>query len=51
MIEVMHTRHGQGIQISEVMLQVSVETRGEEHRHIVLEALRSAGFRPQVMQD
>ena len=50
-IEVMHTRHGQGIQISEVMLQVSVETRGEEHRHLVLEALRSAGFRPQVMQD
>ena len=50
-IEVSHTRHGQGLQISEVMLQISVETRGEEHRHLVLEALRSAGFRPQVVQD
>ncbi|MGO1839300.1 MAG: threonine ammonia-lyase [Candidatus Microbacterium stercoravium] len=50
-IEVMHTRHGQGLQISEVMLQVSVETRGEEHRQIVLEALHSAGFRPQVVRD
>jgi threonine dehydratase len=50
-IEVSHTRHGQGLQISEVMLQISVETRGEEHRQLVLEALRSAGFRPQVVQD
>lgn len=48
-IEVMHTRHGQGMQISEVVLQVSVETRGEEHRQLVLEALRGGGFRPEVV--
>lgn len=48
-IEVMHTRHGQGMQISEVVLQVSVETRGEEHRQLVLESLRSGGFRPEVV--
>ncbi|GGD42080.1 putative threonine dehydratase [Microbacterium faecale] len=48
-IEVMHTRHGQGMQISEVVLQISVETRGEEHRQLVLESLRSGGFRPEVV--
>lgn len=50
-IEVMHTRHGQGMQISEVVLQVSVETRGEEHRQLVLESLRSGGFRPEVVME
>ena len=35
----MHTRHGQGLQISEVILQLSVETRGEEHRaHVIADA-------------
>ena len=29
-IEVLHTRHGQGLQISEVILQLSVETRGAD---------------------
>ncbi|WP_156759318.1 threonine ammonia-lyase [Microbacterium karelineae] len=50
-IEVLHTRHGQGMQISEVVLQISVETRGEEHRALVLEALRSGGFRPDIVPD
>ncbi|OCG76613.1 threonine ammonia-lyase [Microbacterium sediminis] len=50
-IEVMHTRHGQGLQISEVNLQVSVELRGTEHRDLVLQALRDAGFRPELMPD
>ena len=50
-IEVMHTRHGQGMQISEVILQISVETRGEEHKQLTLQVLRDAGFRPEVIVD
>nr|WP_245325067.1 threonine ammonia-lyase [Microbacterium amylolyticum] len=50
-IEVLHTRHGQGMQISEVVLQISVETRGEEHRGLVLDALRGGGFRPEIVPD
>jgi threonine dehydratase len=45
-IEVMHTRHGRGLQISQVELDVSVETRGTEHRGQVIAALRSAGYDP-----
>jgi threonine dehydratase len=50
-IEVLHTRHGQGLQISEVILQLSVETRGEEHRTEVIRTLTAAGFAPSVMPD
>ncbi len=50
-IEVLHTRHGQGLQISEVILQISVETRGEEHRELTLQVLREAGFAPVVVPD
>lgn len=50
-IEVMHTRHGQGLQISEVILQLSVETRGEEHRARTIEILEEAGFQPHVRPD
>jgi threonine dehydratase len=50
-IEVMHTRHGQGLQISEVILQLSVETRGEEHRAQVIRALEAAGFTAIVAPD
>jgi threonine dehydratase len=45
-VEVLHTRHGRGLQISQVELDVSVETRGTEHRQQVIEALRSAGYDP-----
>ncbi|WP_431277662.1 threonine ammonia-lyase [Leifsonia poae] len=45
-IEVLHTRHGHGLQISQVELDVSVETRGTEHRKVVIEALRTAGYDP-----
>lgn len=45
-IEVLHTRHGRGLQISQVELDVSVETRGTEHRQQVIGALRSAGYDP-----
>jgi threonine dehydratase len=48
---VQHTRHGQGLQISEVILQVSVETRGMEHRAEVIAALEAAGFAPVVVAD
>ncbi|WP_125131606.1 threonine ammonia-lyase [Microbacterium sp. 10M-3C3] len=50
-VEVLHTRHGQGLQISEVILQLSVETRGEEHRALVIETLEQAGFAPTVVAD
>ncbi|GAA3761109.1 threonine ammonia-lyase [Microbacterium kribbense] len=50
-IEAMHTRHGQGLQISEVVLQLSVETRGAEHRARVIETLQTAGFDPTVVED
>jgi threonine dehydratase len=49
--EVLHTRHGQGMQISEVTLQLSVETRGAEHRRLVIQTLEEAGFRPTVVED
>ena len=45
-VEVLHTRHGRGLQISQVELDVSVETRGPEHRREVIETLRSAGYDP-----
>jgi threonine dehydratase len=47
-VEVFHTRHGQGLDISEVALELSVEARGPEHAAQVTERLREAGFRPQV---
>lgn len=50
-IEVLHTRHGQGLQISEVILQLSVETRGQEHREHVIRALGDAGFSATVVPD
>ncbi|KRC49635.1 threonine dehydratase [Leifsonia sp. Root227] len=45
-VEVLHTRHGRGLQLSQVELDVSVETRGTDHRHHVIEALRAAGYDP-----
>lgn len=50
-IEVLHTRHGQGMQISEVILQLSVETRGEDHRAHVIDTLVRAGFAPTIAAD
>jgi threonine dehydratase len=46
-IEVLHTRHGVGRQISEVELDISVETRGPDHRQHVVDTLRAAGYDPQ----
>ncbi|MCM3656100.1 threonine ammonia-lyase [Agromyces mediolanus] len=50
-VEVLHTRHGRGLQISEVEIDISVETRGPEHRTQVVEVLRSAGYAPVVLDD
>ncbi len=50
-MEVMHTRHGQGLQISEVSLQLSIETRGAEHTELTLDTLRRAGYDPAVVPD
>ncbi|WP_040164888.1 threonine ammonia-lyase [Microbacterium gorillae] len=50
-VEVLHTRHGQGMQISQVILQISVETRGLEHQALTLQALRDAGFAPEEIVD
>ncbi|MCL2514865.1 MAG: ACT domain-containing protein, partial [Microbacteriaceae bacterium] len=47
-VEVHHTRHGNGMQISQVALDVSVETRGPEHRAQVLQHLEAAGYAPIV---
>jgi threonine dehydratase len=47
-VEVLHTRHGHDLQVTQVELDVSVETRGTEHRQLVIEALRTAGYDPVV---
>lgn len=45
-IEVLHTRHGREQQITTVELQLSIETRGAEHRDEVMAALRAEGYEP-----
>jgi threonine dehydratase len=47
-IEVLHTRHGAGLQISEVEIDISVETRGPEHRQHVVDTLRAGGYDPRT---
>jgi threonine dehydratase len=47
-VEVLHTRHGRGLQISEVELELSIETRGPDHVEEVLQRLRDAGYEPNV---
>ena len=49
-VEVLHTRHGRGLQISEVEIEVSVETRGREHAASVVAALRTAGYDPRIAE-
>ena len=50
-VEVLHTRHGRGLQISEVELEVSVETRDAQQQDEVIAALRTAGYSPTVIDD
>ncbi len=47
-VEVLHTRHGTGLQISQVELELHIETRGKEHAEEVLEALRREGYEPRT---
>lgn len=46
-VEVLHTRHGSGLQISQVELELHIETRGPEHAEQVMSALREAGYDPR----
>ncbi|GAA4736533.1 threonine ammonia-lyase [Amnibacterium soli] len=48
-VEVLHTRHGSDTQISEVQIDISVETRGKPHQAAVLERLEQAGYQPRVV--
>jgi len=50
-VEVLHTRHGNGLEISEVELNLSVETRGKEHREELVRSLKAAGLRPRLHED
>ncbi|MCU1410538.1 MAG: ilvA [Rhodoglobus sp.] len=47
-VEVLHTRHGSGLQISQVELELHIETRGSEHAEDVLARLRDEGFEPRI---
>lgn len=47
-VEVLHTRHGSGLAISQVELELHIETRGPDHADQVLGALRAAGYEPRV---
>src|SRR5690606_35649044 len=47
-VEVLHTRHGTGLRISEVEIEIHMETRGAEHAELVLTKLFEAGYHPRV---
>lgn len=47
-VEVLHTRHGNGMQISQVELELHIETRGPEHADEVLARLRDEGYEPRI---
>jgi threonine dehydratase len=47
-VEVLHTRHANDLDISEVELRLSVETSGREHRDRVIKALKDAGLNPRI---
>ncbi len=47
-VEVLHTRHNGGLQISQVELELHIETRGPEHADQLLAALRAEDFEPRV---
>jgi threonine dehydratase len=47
-VEVVHTRHATELPISDVELELHVETRGVEHGNAVVEALEDAGYKVRV---
>lgn len=50
-MEVLHTRHGHGLQISDMILQLSIETRGPEHTQLAIDTLRAVGYEPEIVPD
>lgn len=44
-VDIVHSRTGMWLEVDEVEVSLTVETRGPAHRDDVLEALRDAGFR------
>lgn len=50
-VEVLHTRHGRALQISEVELELHIETRGPEHRKLVVKRLRDEGYKVRISDD
>ncbi|NBX23618.1 MAG: threonine ammonia-lyase [Microbacteriaceae bacterium] len=49
-VEVLHTRHGK-FEISEVELELHIETRGPEHRTEVIQKLRDEGYKVRVSDE
>lgn len=47
-VEVIHTRHATELPISEVELELHIETRGHDHGEAVTQALRDAGYTVRV---
>lgn len=47
-VEVLHTRHGRNALISDVEIELSIETRGPEHVQRVLGHLVEAGYDPRI---
>lgn len=47
-VEVLHTRHATELPISDVELELHIETRGVEHGQAVVDALREAGYEVRV---
>ncbi len=47
-VEVLHTRHATELPISDVELELHIETRGHEHGESVVRALREAGYEVRV---
>jgi threonine dehydratase len=46
--EVVHSRHGKGLDIGEVELKLGIETMGHEHRLQILQALQDAGLTARI---
>jgi threonine dehydratase len=49
-VEVQHTRHGKGLQISEVELELHIEARGHDHRDEIVAKLEDAGYTLRIEQ-
>ncbi|MEN9342594.1 MAG: hypothetical protein RIR24_181, partial [Actinomycetota bacterium] len=47
-VEVLHTRHGRGLGIGEVELQMSVETSGREHVERIMTELKNSGIKARI---